>query len=639
MAKSGGPTVFFSYARADQKQAKRVIAALEAAGCELWWDGLLEGGDTYLPTTEAALEGADAVVVLWSKTSIGSHWVRDEATVGRDRRCLVPLSLDGSMPPLGFRQFQLVDIAQWNGRANALEIERIVKAISAFAGRAPVPKPSTPALNRRSWLVGGAVGVLAVAGGGLTFWKWQTPGKDMDGESVAVLPFANLSGDSAQVYFSDGLSEEIRLGLSRNDRLRVLAPVSAGKAAEEFEDDVPSIAEALGATYVLRGSVRRSNSVVRIAAELLNGKTGTPLWSDIFDRQMTDIFLLQDEIAASVAEIMSAQMTGAKTDRIGKREYGGTKNLRAYDAYLRGNAYYALRSGEAAYRAALRQYDAALALDDDYAKAHAARARVITVITNSYAQAEEFKARYDDAVASAERAVKIAPELAIVQSTLGFVLVQGRLDLRGARVPYEKSYRLGKGDATVQLLYAAYAAEMGWQDKALTAINRAVGLDPLNPATHRAQAFVHYCARRYDDVIASAKKALDLNAKLSLAHAYWGDALLQQGALAEAQRVFDKEPDQMTRLTGLAIIRQRLGDKAAAEAAREALIAEFGDGATYQQAQILAQWGQKEEALQKLQLARQIGDVGLAYANTDPLLDPLRTAPEFSNLLKALGFG
>ncbi len=632
-----GPTVFFSYARADQKQAKLIIAALEAAGCKVWWDGLLAGGETFLPTTEAALEGADAVVVLWSKTSLDSHWVRDEATVGRDRRRLVPLSLGGVAPPLGFRQFQVIDLTAWNGRADAPEMLGIVQAISSFAGRAPVGVVQLqPAVSRRAWIAGGAVAAIAVAGGGFTLWTRAFSGKAGASNSVAVLPFANLSGDPAKAYFADGLSEEIRLGVARIDGLRVLAPMSAGKAAETYKEDVPTIGRALAADYVLRGSVRQSGERIRIAAELLDSKDNAPAWSDQFDRTMTDIFSLQAEIADNVADVLSAQFVrGNKAD---KGEQGGTNSGRAFDAYLRGNAYYALRSGEAAYRAALKQYDAALAIDDDYAKAHAARARVITVITNAYAKASEFEARYDDAVRSARRAVAIAPDLAIAQSTLGFVLVQGKLDLRGARQPYEISNRLGKGDATVQLLYAAYAAEMGWQDKALTAINRSVGLDPLNPAAHRILAFVHYCARRFDPAIAACRKALELNPKLSQANAYWGDALLQKNAVAEALARFEKETDQMTRLTGIAIAQHRLGNAPAAQAAYDALIGEFADGSTYQQAQVHAQWGQIDEALQKLLLARKIGDVGLAYAFTDPFLDPLRQRAEFSDLLKDLGF-
>jgi TolB-like protein/Tfp pilus assembly protein PilF len=630
-------SVFVSYSRDDQKRAQPVISALTAAGFKVWWDGLLEGGDTFLPTTEAALEGADAVVVLWSKTSVASHWVRDEATVGRDRKRLVPLSLDGSDPPLGFRQFQVIDVSKWRGRHDAPEMQRVISAIALLNGQAPPAiARSGNGIGRRGLIAGGAV--LAAVGGSLAIWKLGGPWNPTADDSVAVLPFKNLSEDPSQSYFSDGLSEEIRLGLSRNERLRVLAPKSAGKALEEH-NDLPGIAAALGATYLLRGSVRRSGEALRIIAELLDGKTEEPKWAAEFDRTMTDIFAVQAEIADAVSDALSAQLAGSKGKSNSKGELGGTKSTRAYDAYLRGNAYYALRSGEATYRAALKQYDEALQIDDKYAQAHAARARVITVITNSYARASEFKERYDQAVESAKRAVAIAPKLAIAQSTLGFVLVQGRLDLRGARQPYESAYNLGRGDATVQSLYAAYAAEMDWQDKALIAINRAVELDPLNDGAHRILAFVHYCARRFDDAILAGRKALDLNPKVSLVYAYRGDALFQKGQLAEARKAYDQEPDQMTRLTGLAIVDHKLGQMTAAEAQLAALVKEFGDGSTYQQAQIMAQWNKVDEALQKLQLARQIGDVGLAYAKTDPMLDPLRKAPEFSNLLIGLGFG
>lgn len=632
-----GPAVFLSYSREDQKRAQPVIAALEAAGFKVWWDGLLEGGDTFLPTTEAALTGADAVVVLWSKISVASNWVRDEATIGRDRNRLVPLSLDGSEAPLGFRQIQLIDLSKWRGRADAPEMQRVVRAVAALAGREAPAAAKASAVGRRGLLIGGAA--VAVLGGGFAAWKLGWPGGGASPEdSIAVLPFQNLSGDPAQSYFSDGLSEEIRLGLSRNEGLRVLAPVSAGKALEQHKD-ITGIAQALGAAYLLRGSVRRSGDTLRIATELFDGKTGIPEWSDQFDRKMTDIFAVQAEIADAVADILSAQMAGLKGKTSSKDELGGTNSVRAYDAYLRGNAYYALRSGEAAYRAALRQYDAAIALDGNYAQAHAARARVIIVITNSYAQASEFKERYDEAVASAQRAVALAPKLAIAQSTLGYVLVQGRLDLRGARVPYETSYRLGRGDSTVQMLYAAYAAEMGWQDKALAAINRAVELDPLNPGAHRNAAFVNFFVRRYEASIAAARKAIELNPKLTSAYAYLGDALVQKGDLEGAKAAYLKESDELGRQTGLAVAEYKLGDKPAAEAALASLVRELGDGSTYQQAQIFAQWGRADEAMQKLLLARQIGDVGLAMAGADPLLDPLRKLPEFSRLLKELGFG
>ncbi|MDP5102305.1 MAG: toll/interleukin-1 receptor domain-containing protein, partial [Erythrobacter sp.] len=168
------PLIFLSYSRPDQPSARPVIDLLESGGFDVWWDGRLEGGENFLQTTEAALEGADCVVVLWSATSVASNWVRDEAQRGRERGCLVPLSIDGTMAPLGFRQFQLLDVSGWNGAPDAAEAARILVAVRAKAGGssggldpvlptlAPALTPSRPdqaggfALSRRSLMIGGA---------------------------------------------------------------------------------------------------------------------------------------------------------------------------------------------------------------------------------------------------------------------------------------------------------------------------------------------------------------------------------------------------------------------------------------------------------------------------------------------------
>jgi hypothetical protein len=207
------PTVFLSYARADRKRALSVIAALEAAGIKVWWDGLLEGGDTFLPTTEAALENADAVVVLWSATSVDSHWVRDEATRGRERGCLVPLRLDGSKPPLGFRQFQTIDIARWRGKADAASIDSAVRAIRGYAGVHHAELAHKSALiSRRGLLIGG--GAAVALAGGFTAWRWLRAGSG-EGNAIAVIPFTNL-GKPDEAYFAAGLSEELRATLARD---------------------------------------------------------------------------------------------------------------------------------------------------------------------------------------------------------------------------------------------------------------------------------------------------------------------------------------------------------------------------------------------------------------------------------------
>ena len=154
-AASARPLIFLSYSRPDQLFARPVIDLLEADGFDVWWDGRLEGGENFLQTTEAALESAVCVVVLWSATAIASHWVRDEAQRGRERGSLVPLSIDGTMAPLGFRQFQLLDISGWNGKSDAAEAARILVAVRAKAGGAseglgPVLPPLAPALTPAS---------------------------------------------------------------------------------------------------------------------------------------------------------------------------------------------------------------------------------------------------------------------------------------------------------------------------------------------------------------------------------------------------------------------------------------------------------------------------------------------------------
>jgi TolB-like protein/Tfp pilus assembly protein PilF len=579
------------------------------------------------------------VVVLWSRTSVDSHWVRDEATRGRDRSCLVPLTIDGTQPPLGFRQFQVIDFAKWRGRFDAAEMQRAIHAVQGFAGQQTQPAARAPAGRRidRRALIGGGAAILA-SGAALAAWRTGLiGGASSPGNSVAVLPFRNLSGDAEQDFFAEGISEQIRSTLSRNEKLLVLAPASIASVAKDAQGDPRRVTDKLDVAFLLEGSVRRSGEDLRISATLTDGKTGSSPWGDQFEKQLEDVFAIQDEIADAVAAALAAQTSAI--GKSGSRKAGGTSSVSAYEAYLRGNAYYDLRSGEAAYRSALAQYDAAIAKDPDFAAAHAARARVIVVITNNFAKASEFKAAYDDAEATARKAVALAPELAVAQSTLGYVRVQAKLDLRGAWEPYRKARKLGSGDAGVLSLYSAYVAQMGHKREAAEAIERAIALDPLNPGVFRLAGYVSYCGRDFPRSAERSRKALALNERIDGSHAHLGDALLQMGKLDEARAEYVSEPAEMERLTGLAIVDHKLGKGDDARRWMAGLVQALGDAASYQFAQILAQWGDLDAALAKLAFAREIGDAGLALAYTDPLLDPLRPRPEFSRLLSELGFG
>ena len=637
-------TVFISYARADQAQATKLAKALEQAGLEVWWDALIEGGAAFAKSIEAALENCNAVVVLWSRTSVASDWVLDEAAKGRDLRKLVPISLDGTLPPLGFRQYQSIDLSGWQGDPAAAEIASVVRGVAAAARHATHrtdTEESAPAhgITRRGVLVAAAGTALAGTAG---FFAWRQgligSRRVASSNSVAVLPFANLSGDASQAYFSDGLSEELRATLARNAQLLVMAQASSAMF-RDHKDDAVTIAAKLGVAYLLDGSVRRSGDIVRVEADLIDGATGFSRWSQSFDRAMHDIFAMQSEIANTVANALVAQVTS--DGKPGGNELaasGGTTNVAAYDAYLRGRALYGLSVDEATERAALAQFDAAIAADPGYAAAHAARARSLTTIANQYGEAGQLAGLYDAAIASAQRAIVIAPDLADAHSTLGFTLFQGRLDPRAAREPFERSRELGAGEATVMARYAQYSARTGRQREAAEAMQRALLLDPLNPLIYRAAGSVEYAARNYEAAIPPIRKGLELNPRMSRASAAIGDALLMLGRLEDARAAYAAEPAEDPRLTGLAIAEHRLGNTEAARAAMTQLVAKQGDSVLYQQAQILAQWGDRDASIARLQRALEIGDSGLIYARNDPFLDPLRKDPRFAQLLSSLGF-
>jgi TolB-like protein len=629
-------TAFLSYARADQADVARLAAALEGAGLTLWWDKLIEGGAAFAKSIESALDRSDAVIVVWSKASVASDWVLDEAGQGRDLHKLVAVSLDGTLPPLGFRQYHAVSLVGWKGNADAAAVDSIVRGVAA-AGQRRVASADTPAargsLSRRKALaIGGALAATSV--GGVALW-WGRGSSARRDNSVAVLPFRNISGDREQDYFSDGLSEELRVTLARDLRLLVMAQASSDKFRERKGNAV-EIANQLGVSYLLDGSVRRAGDLVRITADFVDGATGFSRWSQTFDRNLRDIFAVQSEIAGTVAKALAASVESPTPASAGA--VGGTQNVAAYDEYLRGRALYDLAGDEEGERAALARFDAAIALDPKYAAAHAARARSLTAIANQYGQIDSQGVMYADAVAAARLAIELSPEFAEAHSTLGFTLFQGQLDARAAREPFELSRRLGTGSSTVLGRYAQYCARVGRDRDATEPLRSALRLDKLNPLIHRAAGSVEYAARRYAESIPPMRQALGMNARLSQAHAGIGAALFSLGRVAEAREEYLAEPYADFRLAGLAITEQGLGNKAAAQAAYAELTATHGERVLYQQAQVLAQWRDKKGALTRLDQAWQRRDSGLIYLRNDPMLDSLRTEPQFIKLLSAIGF-
>jgi TolB-like protein/Tfp pilus assembly protein PilF len=629
-------TVFLSYDRDDEQKAQTLVNALESDGFSIWWDGLIGGGYAYADRIQEALSESDVIVVLWSKRSAQSHWVRDEASFGRDRNRLVPVTIDGTKAPLGFQQLQSIDLSRWHGGVDAREFKGLCRSIRSIAG-APVgavaeARPA-PRLSRRQALVGAGATATVLAGGAAGFY-WLRGESAVTATRIAVLPFQNLSGDSSQDYFADGLAEELRATLSQAEQLEVAAQASSDSVRER-KGNARSMAKALNVAFLVEGSVRRSPEAVRVSTRIVDGSTGFDKWSQTFDRQASDSLAVQSDIAAFVTDALLAGLDKAKrpSERI-----GGTKKADAFDAYLHGVSAYRLTSGKESDLEALKNFERAVAIDPNYAAAYAALSRTFTVFANNYASKAEIAGYYRRAIAAARSAVRLAPQMAAGHSALGFVLFNGQLDARGAAAPYQRSYELGYGNAEILSAYANFAGRIGRFDDGREAIARAQELDPLNPLVFRNAGFLEYAARNFAAAQNQFRTALSINPKARNVHASLGDIAVIRGDLNAARAHFSEEGDAASRFRGLAIVDMKLGNAPAAEAAYAGLLNEGGDTVHYQQAQVLAQWGRKDDALKELEQALALRDAGLVRLRNDPLLDPVRDDARFAKIEQTIGF-
>ncbi len=257
------PGVFISYCRPSAHVAEQVSAALSAQGYEVWRDDQLPAHRAYGDVIEEKLRTARAVVVLWSSDACQSQWVRAEADYARQAGTLIQASLDGTIPPLPFNQIQCADLNGWEGDPHSSGWCKIQQSVAALAPIEVDSKQGELRAHRRS---------------------------------VCVLPFENMSGDAEQEYFSDGISEDIITDLSKVSALSVIARHTAFTYKGQSVD-VRDVANKLRVSHVLEGSVRKAGGRVRITAQLIDGATGDHVWAERFDRDLTDIFAIQDEIS------------------------------------------------------------------------------------------------------------------------------------------------------------------------------------------------------------------------------------------------------------------------------------------------------------------------------------------------------
>lgn len=633
----GLSTIFFSYSREDRARAIPIIRLIEQAGFVVWWDGLLEGGQRFSRTTEEALDRARAVVVLWSKISVNSHWVHDEATRGRDRQILVPLSLDGSLPPLGFGQFQAIDLSRAKMTAADPAIQQLVRAIGALHGARPTSMARETTAQKggidRRLAIGGTAGLLLLGGGAAAWYAGLFGGSSGSSNRIAILPFDNIGDDPKQSYIAEGLANEIRAMLAQNAALEVVGQASS-EAFERGKADPVAFASKLRAGFLVDGAVQIAGNMLRVTVELIDGRTGISRTNRPFEKPMGDVLTMQQEIGRAIVAELSSKIG---TTAMSGKQLGGTQNVIAYDHYLRGRDLYVHARDEEEERAAVTQFDAAIAADPDFAAAHAGRARSLAAVSGQYGSAAEIRLYRDAAIASARRAVQIAPRYAEGHSVLGLLLFQSNLDAAAARQPYDRSRKLGEGEAPVMARFAAYCAATGRNRDSQSAIERALLLDPLNALIHRIAGTVRSAARQYEEAIAAFRQSLSINPDLADTHSRIGMAMLAQKRDREALAEFERETHKWSKLAGLAIVYRRLGREADATAALAGLTSDTDTVSFYQQGQVLAQWGEIDQALEALTRARAEHDAGLTELRFDAMLDPLRKEPTFIDLLKSMG--
>ncbi len=335
--------VFVSYARSDKLRVAPLVAAIEAKGWSVWWDLGIDPGQEFDRQITAELKVAAAVLVVWTRNSVESRWVRGEAREGADRGILVPVRFDGASLPIDVRAIHTTDFDDWGEDPNSLQAQEVLRALGTIIsrGRAPTVKCT------------GTDPILSAPAGG--------PAR----VAICVLPFANLSGDPEQQYFSDGITEDIITELSRWRILSVRSR-SASFRYRGVAVDMKQVARELDVRFIIEGSIRRMGERIRINAQLIDADTGGHIWADKFDRSLAELFTVQDQVVQTIVSTLVGRVQASDTERARRKP---PTSLEAFECVLKGNAL-PWDNAEGAAEAMLL-FTRAIELDPGYGIAHA----------------------------------------------------------------------------------------------------------------------------------------------------------------------------------------------------------------------------------------------------------------------------
>jgi len=577
--------VFVSYARSDKERVAPLVAAIEAKGWSVWWDPEIDAGQQFDDQIEAELKAAKAVLVVWTPTSVTSRWVRGEAREAADRGTLVPVRFEGASLPMDVRAIHTTELDGWGDDATSAPFQTLLRALGGMIARQ------------------GAVGTLAANPPSARAASPAAPGRI----GICVLPFANMSGDAEQEYFSDGISEDIITDLSKVSALAVASRNSAfmykGKQV-----DVPKVARELKVSHVLEGSVRKAGGRVRITAQLVDGSSNDSVWAERYDRDLNDIFALQDEISQAIVKALKLKLLPEEKKAIQQR---GTTDLEAYNLLLMARQHYAtgnefdVRRDEAIIRLCRR----ATEIDPNYAHAWALMAvgqMLIRFATGGQGE---------DGLAAAERALALDTNLAEAHAIKARILSEG-----------------------------------GHHDAASAEIEIALALDPESYEVNRAAAYLRFRQKRTVDAILHFEKAQSLmetdvssgNMLMTCYTALGDSAAAQRQAqitVARAQKALAQDPSNGAAMGFCCYALALLGQAESAKGwmSRALLIDPDNMNMRYNFACTLAtQLNDADGAIALLGPLFEKISVGLLnHSKADPDMDSLRGDPRFAAMVAA----
>ena len=476
-----------------------------------------------------------------------------------------------------------------------------------------------------------AVFVLGATAG--HFWSARnTPTRSsLNANSIAVLPFTDVSPSKDQEYFSDGLSDELITDLAKTPGLKVVARSSAFQFKGKNED-LHSVAQKLGVANVLEGSVRKEGNRARISVELIQADDGFQLWSETYDREIKDIFAVQDEIARAVVDALQSKLlkgdaTLADSSRV--------TNSEAYQAYLQARYFIARGMDKEDLTKALSFADQAVKLDPNYAPAWAERARVLEAMARALVidEADGFRR----ARASAEKSIALDPELAAGYLALALVQINQDWDWKGASASLEKARQLTPGSVNVLRIQGYLDRNMGQVDEAIAQYRQAIALDPLNSDFHATLADQLYGLGRYEEAKTELTKAEELNSQHSSLHLIRSEILLMEGHPPEAVTEIEKETSDWQKLTGEALAYSAAGRHQDSDMALRDLIAKHQNDCAYQIAEVYAYRGEVDQGFEWLDRAYRQRDLGVRELTNDPLMKSLLHDPRYAQLLRRMG--